>query len=352
MKFFKKISLILVFIIGTLMFAGCGKDSTEDSSNTSASEPLSKTELVIGTVCTITLYDKKDATIIDEAFERLSQLEDILSINKENTELDEVNANAGIKPVKVTKDTMTVVKEGLVFSKLSKGALDITVGPLVKLWGIGTDSARLPSEEEINKAKALVNYENVEIDEANSTIYLKETGMIIDLGAIAKGYAADEVVKILKANGVSSAIVDLGGNIFTLGEKVDGSSWKVGVQNPEEARNDTIGFVSVKNKSVVTSGVYERYFTENGKNYHHILSPETGYPYENDILGVSIISDTSIDGDSLSTTLFALGIDEGLKLINSLDGVDAIFITKDHDLYLSENFKDIFTLTNNDFKIK
>lgn len=352
MKFYKKVSLILVFILGTLMFAGCNKEPEPNTTNNSSSEPLSKTELVIGTVCTIKIYDKKDSAILDEAFAKLSQLEDILSINKENTELDEVNENAGIKPIKVSADTMTVVKEGLEFSKLSKGALDITVGPLVKLWGIGTDNHRLPSEEEINEAKALVNYENVEIDENNNTIYLKEKGMIIDLGAIAKGYAADEVVKILKANGVSSAIVDLGGNIFTVGEKIDGSPWKVGVQNPEEARNDTIGFVSVKNKSIVTSGVYERYFTENGKNYHHILNPETGYPYENDILGVSIISDISIDGDSLSTTLFALGVEEGLKLINSLDGVDAIFITKDHSLYLSEHFKDTFTLTNNDFKIK
>lgn len=353
MNFFKRISLILVFILGTLVLSGCGdKNTTENKDNATTSEPLSKTELVIGTVCTITLYDNKDSAIIDKAFDKLYELEDILSINKSDTELDEVNDNAGIQPTKVSKDTLAVVKEGLEYSKLSKGALDITVGPLVKLWGIGTDSARLPSEEEIDAAKDLVDYEDVDLDEANSTIYLKEKGMIIDLGAIAKGYAADQVVNILKENGVSSAIVDLGGNIFAVGEKNDGSAWKVGVQNPEEARNDTIGYVSVKNKSVVTSGVYERYLTVDGVNYHHILNPETGYPFENDILGVSIISETSIDGDSLSTTLFALGVEEGLKFINNLDGVDAIFITKDHNLYLSENFKDIFTLTNEEYKIK
>jgi len=176
--------------------------------------------------------------------------------------------------------------------------------------------------------------------------------MIIDLGAIAKGYAADEIVKLLKDNGVSSAIIDLGGNIFVLGKKQDGSPWKVGVQNPEKSGSDTIGFVTASDKSIVTSGVYERYFEFEGKSYHHILNPETGYPYEKDVLGVSIVSDTSIDGDSLSTTLFALGVDEGLKLIESLDGVNAIFITRDHNLHLSSGFKDIFTLTNDDFKIK
>lgn len=345
MKLHKKLSLILIFVMCTILFSGCSK-------STSNPEPLSKTELVIGTVCTITLYDHQDEKIINKAFDRLSELEDILSINKTGTELDEVNNNAGIKPVKVTQDTLNVVKKGLEYSKISNGALDITVGPLVKLWGIGTDSARVPSEEELDIAKSLIDYNLLQIDEDNNTIYLEKEGMIIDLGAIAKGYAADEVAKILKDNKVNNAIIDLGGNILALGEKSDGSPWKVGIQNPEKARNDTIGFVSVKDKSIVTSGVYERHFEADGHNYHHILNPDSGFPYENEILGVSIISDKSIDGDSLSTTLFALGIEKGLELVNNTPGVDALFITKDHNLYLSEGFNEIFTLTNNEYTIK
>ena len=344
MKHLKKISYFLVLIMALTLLAGCSKNKIPD-------EPISKTSIVIGTVCTITLYDSDDATIIDKAFARLSELEDILSINKTGTELDKVNEMAGKSPVKVSKDTLNVVKKGLEYSALSNGALDITVGPLVKLWGIGTEHAKVPSQDEINTAKNLINYKDVVINEDESTIYLEKPNMIIDLGAIAKGYAADEIVKILKDNDVNSAIINLGGNIFALGEKIDGNPWKVGIQTPNEDRNSTIGYVSVKNKSIVTSGVYERYFEEDGKKYHHILSPETGYPYENEILGVSIISDDSIDGDSLSTTLFALGVEKGLELVESTKGIDAIFITKDNKLYMSDGFKKIFTLTNTDYTI-
>ncbi|WP_346938596.1 FAD:protein FMN transferase [uncultured Clostridium sp.] len=345
MKFFKKLSCLLVLSLITIISAGCANQKLPKN-------PISKTELVIGTVCTVTIYDKSDTTIIDEAFTRLRELENILSINKSNTELDKVNKMAGIEPVEVSDDTFNVIKKGLEYSKLSDGALDITIGPLVKLWGIGTDNAKVPSEEEINEKKGLVDYNKVEIDESKKSIFLKDPNMIIDLGAIAKGYAADEVAKFLKDAGVSSAIVDLGGNIYVLGDKINGTPWKVGVQNPDKSDSDTIGFVDVSNKSIVTSGIYERYFEHEGKNYHHILSPETGYPYDNNILGVSILSDKSIDGDSLSTTLFALGVDKGLELINSLNGVEAIFITKDHELYLTNGFKEVFTLTNNDYKIK
>lgn len=344
MKHLKKISYFLAALMTLTLFVGCSKSKVP-------AEPTSKTALVLGTVCTITLHDSDDTAIIDEAIARLSELEDILSINKTGTELDKVNEMAGIEPVKVSADTLNVVKKGLEYSSLSNGTLDITVGPLVKLWGIGTEWAAVPSQEDIDAAKKLINYKDVVIDEGNSTIYLKNPGMIIDLGAIAKGYAADEVVRLLKNKGVKSAIVNLGGNIFALGKKVDGSDWKVGVQNPEKDGESTIGYVTVDNKSVVTSGVYERYFEEDGKKYHHILSPETGFPYENEILGVSILSNTSIDGDSLSTTLFALGIEEGLKLIESIDGVDAIFVTRDHKLHMTKGFEEIFTLTNTDYSV-
>lgn len=344
MKRFKKFPYVLLLIMITVLGAGCSNQSLPTN-------PTTRTELVMGTVCTISLYDKSDASILDKAFSRLKDLENILSINKIDTELDKINDMAGISPVVVSDDTLNVVKKGLEYSELSGGALDITVGPLVKLWGIGTDNAKLPSQEEINEKKFLIDYTLIEIDEINKSIFLKKPNMIIDLGAIAKGYSADEVAKVLTDNEVSSAIIDLGGNILVLGDKLDSTPWKVGVQNPEKSGSDTIGFVSVSNKSIVTSGIYERYFELEGKSYHHILNPETGYPYDNNILGVSILSDSSIDGDSLSTTLFALGIDEGLKFIESLDGVEAIFITVDHNLYLTPGFSEVFTLTNKDYKI-
>lgn len=353
MNFFKKISCLMAVIITLAFFVGCSKQKIP-------AEPIKKTSLVIGTICTITLYDSDDYSIIDKAMERLTELENILSINKTGTELDKVNDMAGIEPVPVSDDTLKVIKNGLEYSAISNGSLDITVGPLVKLWGIGTDFAKVPTEEEINSAKELINYKDVEINEDNKTIFLKNPNMIIDLGAIAKGYAADEVAKLLKDNGIKNAIINLGGNIFVLGKKVDGTDWKVGIQNPEKPEepespqksdDSTIGYVTVSNKSIVTSGVYERYFEKDGKKYHHILNPETGYPYENEILGVSIISDKSIDGDSLSTTLFALGVEKGLELIESTKGVNALFITRDHKLYMSKGFDKIFTLTNTNYTL-
>lgn len=347
MKKLKYILSLVLFVTMTFTLVGCTKPQpTEDS------HPLSKTEVIIGTVCTISLYDNKDSAIIDKCFNRLRELEDILSINKLNTELDKVNEMAGKEPVKVGDDTFTVVAEGLKYSKLSQGALDITIGPLVKLWGIGTENAKVPTENEINEKKSLINYNDLVLDEQNKTIFLKRQNMIIDLGAIAKGYAADELAKLLKANNANSAIIDLGGNIFALGNKPDGSKWKIGVQDPENARGDSIGFIEVINKSIVTSGIYERYFEANGKKYHHILNPTTGYPYENEILGVSIISDKSIDGDALSTTLFALGIEKGLEFIDSQEGVEALFISKDHEVYLTKGLKDNFNLTSGKYKIK
>jgi FAD:protein FMN transferase len=342
-----KQAVSLLLLTTTLTLLGCSNSSSNESNG-----PLTKTELVMGTVCTISLYDNKDEKIINETFERLKELENILSINKLGTEIDKVNEMSGKEPVKVSDDTFIVLAQGLKYSKLSQGSLDITIGPLVKLWGIGTDAAKLPTQNEINDKKSLINYNDLALDETNKTVFLKKENMIIDLGAIAKGYAADEVAEILTKNNVKSSIIDLGGNIFALGSKVDGTNWKIGIQDPENSRGESIGYIEVVNKSVVTSGIYERFFEANGKNYHHILNPQTGYPYENEILGVSIISNKSIDGDALSTTLFSLGIEKGLEFVNSQEGVEALFLSKDHNIYLTQGLKDNLKITSAKYTIK
>ncbi|GAA0124604.1 FAD:protein FMN transferase [Clostridium sp. CTA-19] len=337
----KKYSFTFV-ILSILFLAGCSK---------TPSEPLSRTELIMGTVCTVQIFDSKNSTILDECFNKLTDLENLVSINKENTELDKVNAMSGKSAVSVSDDTYNIIKGGINYSSLSDGNFDITIGPIVKLWGIGTDSARVPSDAEINEKKSLINYKDVILDDSNKTIFLKNPNMIIDLGGIAKGYAADVLTDILKKHNVNSAMINLGGNLYILGNKEDGNKWRIGIQDPNES-NSTVGNLLVNDKSIVTSGVYERFFEENGKKYHHILNPKTGYPYENDLLGVTIISDKSVDGDALSTTTFALGCDEGLKFINSLENIDAIFITKDNEIYLSDGLKDNFNVTNANYKLK
>ena len=340
-----------ILIIFTLFYAitliSCNKNTTS-----SQSEPISRTEIFMGTVVKISLYDSSNYDILDKCFNRVSEIESLVSINQSGTELDEVNASAGIKPVKVTSTTYDIVEKGLEYSKLSNGDFDITIGPLVKLWSIGLEGAKVPTAEEITNTLSLIDYDSLELNKKDSTIFLKKEDMIIDLGSIAKGYAADEISRILTENKVNSAIIDLGGNIYAHGIKLTGVDWNIGIQNPFNNRGDIVGIVKVKNKTIVTSGIYERYIEKDGVKYHHLLNPHTGYPFENNIAGVSIITDKSIDADALSTTVFAKGIEEGLKFVETLPNVEAIFISKNNEVYLTSGVKDIFTLKNEDFTLK
>ena len=339
----KVISLLIgIFLIFSLI--GC-TNSKDDS------KPLSKTEYFMGTVVTVTLYDNKSEKIIDKAFEEVKKIEQLVSINMDGTELDEVNNNSGIKPVKVSDDTYNIIKKGLEYSSLTNGSFDITIGPLVKLWSIGLPEAKVPTLDEIKGALKYINYKDVEINDSEKTVFLKKPGMIIDLGGIAKGYTADVIAQTLKDEGVEKAIIDLGGNVYALGEKAENTLWRIGIQNPDQTRGEIVGSINVKDKSIVTSGIYERFIEQDGVKYHHILSPETGYPYDNEIAGVTIISDKSIDGDALSTSVFSMGVAKGLEFVNSLPDIEAIFITKDHKVYLTEGSQEIFKLTNDDFEI-
>lgn len=335
---------LLLILITTLI--GCNKNTT------STSEPISRTELFMGTVIKITLYDSNDSTILDKAFDKVAEIESLVSINESGTELDKVNDFAGISPVEVTSTTYEIVEKGLEYSKLSNGDFDITIGPLVKLWNIGLDGAKVPTQEEINSVLPLIDYNLLELNEEDNTIFLKNKGMMIDLGSIAKGYAADEISRILTEDNVNSAIIDLGGNIYAHGIKPSGQAWNIGIQNPFNTRGDIIGVLKVKNKTVVTSGIYERYIEKDGIKYHHLLNPNTGYPFENNIAGVSIVTDKSTDADALSTTVFAKGLEEGLKFVESLSNVDAIFITKDNKVYITDGIRDSFTLENQDFTLE
>lgn len=341
----KKLYLILVSSIVAITVAACSNGNSSKYSS-----PISKTDFFMGTVVKISLYDKKDKDIISKAFDRIKEIENEVSINKEGTELDKLNSSAGKEPLKVKDDTYMMIKKGLEYSKLSQGSFDITIGPIVKLWSIGLPEAKVPTELEISDKLKLVGYKDVKINE-NKSIFLKRPGMIIDLGGIAKGYTADAVVDVLKQNGVKSAVIDLGGNVFAMGSKMDGQPWKIGIQNPFELRGKIIGTIEVQNKSIVTSGIYERFIEKDGKRYHHILSPFNGYPYNNEIAGVTIVSDKSIDGDALSTTVFSKGLNGGMKFVKETKGIEAIFVTKNKEVYITDGLKNNFKLTNTEFKM-
>jgi len=227
------------------------------------------------------------------------------------------------------------------------------VGPLVKLWGIGTEHARVPSKAEISKILPLVDYRQIELDEKNNSVFLKRPGMSIELGGIAKGYAADEAVKVLRQNGVKHGTVDLGGNIIVIGTKPDGKLWKIGIQNPFfKTRGSIVATVEVADKTLVTSGPYERYIEKDGKIYHHILDTRTGFPVENELMSVTIIAESSIDADALSTTVFAMGLEEGMDFVESIENIDAIFITKDYKVYTTSGVENLnFKIVDKQFEL-
>ncbi|MEG1002904.1 MAG: FAD:protein FMN transferase [Clostridium sp.] len=339
----KKIIAFFVTLMLVVGIVGCGEKKSKD--------PITRTELFMGTAIKVTIYDKSNEKILDKAFKRVIEIEDLVSINKEGTELTELNNNAGIKGVKLSDDSFNIVKKGLEYSKLSNGGYDLTIGPLVKLWSIGLPEAKVPNKNEIIDAIKKIDYKNVNINEDTKEVFLTEKGMMIDLGSIAKGYAADEIVKLLKENGVKEAIVDLGGNIYALGLKEGDKEWKVGIQDPFTDRGNVVGSVKVSNKSVVTTGIYERFIEKDGVKYHHILNPKDGYPYKTELAGVSIIADESVDADGLSTLVFTKGLDEGIKFIESLDGVDAVFITENRNVYTTDGIKDNFKMMNESFKL-
>lgn len=319
--------------------------------NKGTNEPLSKDGFMLGTFVKIKLYDSKNEEILDKAFERLREIENRMSLNIVDSDLSKINNSAGIKPVEVHEDVYYVIKKAKEFAEISSGAFDPTIEPIVKLWGIGTANERVPSEEEINNKLKKIDYNKVQLLEGNR-VFLEESGMGLDLGGIAKGYGADEVQKILIENGVKSAIIDLGGNVFGLGSRLSGEPWKIAIQNPfSDNRGSHIGTLAIHDMSVVTSGDYERYFEEEGVKYHHIIDSKTGYPANNNVSGITVLSRYSIDGDALSTAFYVLGVSDGLALAEEIEGIEVVYITKDKKLYLSSGIINVFENTNEEFEI-
>jgi thiamine biosynthesis lipoprotein len=331
--------LILFFCWAFAALSGCAR----------ALPPQS--EFVLGTICTVNLYDGGSSRVYREIFGRLREIENRMSANLADSELERINRMAGIEAVPVHGDLLELVEKALYYADISGGAFDPAVGPLVKLWGIGTDSPHIPSQEEIDSLLPLVNRRDIEVDRRNMTVFLRQPGMRLDLGAVAKGYAADETAAIIRNAGIKRAVIDLGGNVFAYGEKEDGSPWRIGIQNPLGNRGEYIGIMEVRNKTIVTSGVYERFIEADGKRYHHLLSPATGFPADNGLLSVTIIADSSIDADGLSTAAFVLGCEKGRPLVESM-GAEAVFVFEDYSVRGTAGILAFFTLTDPAFTLE
>jgi FAD:protein FMN transferase len=329
---FKKTLTIILILVQAFLYISCSNKMNNIAE---------KNSFHMGTIISEKIYGENAEKAADDVMERIKQLDSMMTVNSPGSEIDKLNEMAGKDKVRLSSESIYVLENAKKFSELYEGAFDVTVGPLVKAWGVITDHPRVPAQDEINSLLKLVDYKDINIDSKNNTAMLAREGQSVDLGGIAKGYAGDEAIKILKEDGIKSGYISLGGNIVVLGNKPDGTPWNIGIQNPRAENGKYIGIVKVSDKAVVTSGDYQRYFEEDGVRYHHILDPKTGYPSNSGLISTTIITDKSIDADALAKT-FVLGLDKGMKFIESLNGVEAIFVTSDKKVYITKGLKDVF----------
>lgn len=323
----RKLSLSILFMSGVLLCilftcSGCTKKS----------DPVTKTGFYFDTVITLTIYDSSKESLLDDCFSLADQYEKLFSTTIDSSDVSRINQAKG-DFVTVSDETINLIQKGLTYCKLSNGGFDLTIGKVSSLWNFSENDGLLPDSDQLAVAVSTVDYENIVIE--NNKVRLENPDTAIDLGGIAKGYIADRMKEYLNQNGVTEGTINLGGNVLCIGPKSDGSPYRIGIQKPFDDQGAAAAVVEVTDKTVVSSGIYERYITVDDKLYHHILNPSTGYPYENNLLGVTIICQDSVDGDGLSTTCFALGLEEGMKLIESLPNTECIFITEDYEFHCS-----------------
>lgn len=333
----------LCIIIVLILLAGCSNEK-----GVVESQEISDSEFILGTIINIRIFDNGSEELIDLSFDRIRDIEAKMSRTLESSDIGRINL---MNEARISDETFEVIKKGIMYGEMSQGKFNIALGPITDLWMIGTENARIPEQEEIELALQYVDYKKIKLLENN--VVSVEPNMKLDLGGIAKGYAADEVERILVEHGVKSAIINLGGNIKVIGEKPDNTPFNIGIQNPVESRNNYLAILKVSDKTVVTSGDYERFFVEDGNKYHHIFDSGTGYPHVTDVASVTVISDSSIDADALSTILYLMDVKEGIELINRLDGVHCIYVTSDSKVYASDDWiEERLTITDSNFKLQ
>ena len=332
----KRILLIINLLLIISMFSGCTK-FTNNQINVSGQ--------YFDTAVSITIYGgTKD--VADKCKDICSKYENMFSNKIDSSEISMININSAKGNwTTVSNETLELIKKGIEFGNISNGLFDITIGEVSQLWDF-KDGNNLPDPATIKEKISNVNYKNIEIDGNN--VRLSNPNAKLDLGGIAKGYIADKLKEYLLSQNIDSALINLGGNVLLVGSKLDGSNFRIGIQKPFEESGETILVVNTHDKSIVTSGTYERYFYKDNKLYHHILDTHTGYPVENDLCSVTIISDSSMMGDGLSTTAFLMGLNDGLNYIESLENTEAIFIDKDLKIHTTTGLD----INNNEVTIK
>lgn len=317
------------FALALILLAGCAPAPAEPAAE--------RTFFAMDTVMTLRLYEGGGEDLLDRAEERVKELESLLSVTDETSEIYALNHSG---TAQLSPDTAQLLAGALSACGRTGGALDISIYPVLRSWGFTTGEYTVPSEDDISALLPLVDYTQVDLDGSTAAL---PSGMEIDLGSVAKGYTGDQLAALLKESGVPSALLDLGGNIQAVGAKPDGSLWRVGVRDPEGEGN--IGVVSVTDQAVITSGGYERYFEQDGMRYWHILDPKTGKPARSGLASVTVVGDSGVLCDGLSTALFVMGLDGALDHWRQHQDFEAIFVSEDGSVTITAGLQNGFTLT-------
>ncbi|AWP34707.1 thiamine biosynthesis protein ApbE (plasmid) [Pantoea vagans] len=306
--------------------------------------------VLMGSPILLKLFEDNQ-TLAAQVFRLIKQQENLFTVNRAASEVMAVNDAAGQHPVVVSQPVFDLIACAHAVSLLPDSLFNLAIGPLVKCWKIGFQGHSVPSETDLQMRMALTNPHDVILDAASRSVMLARPGMEIDLGAIAKGYIADVVQAFLRQQQVSNALINLGGNVQTVGAPPEEAGWAIGLKKPFGEADELIGVIGVNNRSVVTSGVYERYFELDGICYHHILNPHSGYPLDTDLMSVTVISDRSLDGDIYTTLLYGLGVEKGMACLADKPGIEAIFVTRDRQVICSSQRHFSFQLLDTGYRL-
>ena len=362
---------LLVCLLPAFVIGGCGKTTTDETENTTKQESAveetvqdeqetgdteteseasgeaadketeaSKDLFAMDTYMTLTAYGEHAQEAVDKAAERVEALDALLSTGNENSEIYQLNQNG---EATLSEEGGYLVERALELYKKTEGAFDIAIYPVMQAWGFPTQDYHVPDDDTLKEKLALADASKVNYDKDTRKIFFDQDGMEIDLGGIAKGYTSSQIMQIYQDCGVTSGLVNLGGNVQALGCKTDGSKWRVAIQSPDDTE-EYLGILEIEDQAVITSGGYERYFEEDGVTYHHIIDPATGYPADSGLISVTIVSDDGTLADGLSTSLFIMGEEKAAQFWReNSDEFEAIMETSDGELYVTEGFADSLT---------
>ena len=369
--------IIFLLGLGILVLTGCDEQTPETIAPSSGRPALvieaeyTHTAFLIFGPIQITIYgvdcNQENGSYVDErcyllheAFERILDMERRWTVNDVGGEVERINEMAGIEPVEVQADTFYLIEQAIHYSIYSDAAFNIAIGPLTRLWNIAMPGSRRPADQEIEAVLPLLDPTRITLDAEASTVFLEDIGMRLDLGGIAKGFMPDLVAEFFLENDIEHALMIVGGEVVALNGRPNGNFFRIGIRNPfldEDSPGDhhLVGTLPIFDQALITSGTYERYLAhqESQTFYHHLFDSRTGFPFETDIVSLTIIADTGLLGEVYTKIIFALGIEEGLAYVEAHAGIEALFISDDNGIYLSSGLKDVFDfLLPDEFEIR